>query len=146
MAAINNLNKSNDSKLDRMLECDLEAYEALKQICNLSERLYEQYTIITEIFDKQFVICLDNLNSKERRTLLNCKNKFQQELTRMYNISNHCANELEFQNEHSDAGTNIHDVFDVAVNGYKKSYCYNPTNRKLSDFDITLEAFFKMSK
>jgi hypothetical protein len=89
-------------------------------------------------------MCLPTLNSKEKRELLNRKNKFQQELTRMYNISNHCANELEFRNEHSDAATNIHDVFDVAVNGYKKSYRYNPTNRELSDFDIALEAFFKM--
>ena len=146
MAAVNNLNKSNNITHDGMLECDLEAYEALKQICNLSERLHEQYTIITEIFDKQFIFCLPTLNSKDKRELLNRKNKFQQELTRMLNISNHCANELEFQNEHSDAGTNIHDVFDVAVNGYKKSYCYNPTNRELSNFDIALETFFKMSK
>ena len=144
MAAVNNLNKGNNITPDGMLECDLECYEALKQIYNLSERLHKQQTTIIEIFDKQFVMCLPTLNSKEKRELLNRKNKFQQELTRMYNISNHCANELEFRNEHSDAATNIHDVFDVAVNGYKKSYRYNPTNRELSDFDIALEAFFKM--
>jgi hypothetical protein len=146
MATVNNLDKWHKISSDSMLECDFEAYEALKQIYNLSERLHEQYTTITEIFEKQFVICLHTLNSREKRELLNLKNKFQQELTRMRNISNHCANEIEFRNEHSDAATNIHDVFDVAVNGYKKSYCYNPTNRELSNFDIALETFFKMSK
>ena len=50
MATLNNLNKSCNSKSDRILKCDLEAYKTLRQIYNFSERLYEQYTIITEIF------------------------------------------------------------------------------------------------